>query len=153
MQCALTLDMNQNITMMNTTIRTYLELSHLNTFDERFEYLQLGGGIGRSTFGFDRHINQAFYTSKEWRDIREHVIVRDEGCDLGIIGYEIHVNLLIHHMNPMGIDDILHQEAWILDPDFLITTTHRTHNNIHFGSGNPYPKVVVNRAPGDTNLW
>ncbi len=133
--------------------RTYLELTRLNTFDERFEYLKLGGGVGRATFGFDRHINQQFYTSREWEDVRQYVIFRDEGCDLGILGYEIHVKPLIHHMNPMGVNDILHNEAWILDPKFLITTTHNTHNAIHFAGKNPYPKVVTERSPRDTKLW
>ncbi len=134
-------------------IRSYSELSCLDTFEDRFEYLKLGGGVGRSTFGFDRYINQAFYTSREWRDVRQHVILRDEGCDLGIVGYEIHVEILIHHMNPMNVDDVLNKEDWILDPEFLITTTNTTHNNIHFGSENKGPKVVINRSPRDTKLW
>ena len=133
--------------------RSYSELVKLNTFEDRFEYLKLSGGIGRATFGFDRHINQRFYGSKEWEDVRQHVIFRDEGCDLGIIGYEIHVGPLIHHMNPMTVDDIIHKEAWILDPEFLITTTHNTHNAIHFGGKNLAPKVVIERKPRDTILW
>lgn len=134
-------------------IRSYKEMSILTTFDERFEYLMLGGGVGRSTFGFDRYINQQFYGSREWEDARQYVIARDEGCDLGISGYEIHVNPIIHHMNPMTVDDILHKEEWILDPNYLVLTTHTTHNNIHFGAPNPYPKVVTRRAPRDTKLW
>lgn len=134
-------------------IRSYSELSRFNTFEDRFEYLKLGGGIGRATFGFDRYINQQFYSSMEWQDARQHVIVRDEGCDLGVVGYEIHTELLIHHMNPINVDDILHREAWILDPEFLITTKHRTHNNIHFGSNKVFPKVVTSRSPRDTKLW
>lgn len=133
--------------------KSYSELKSFSTFDERFEYLKLSGGIGRSTFGFDRYINQQFYTSREWKDIRQYVIVRDLGCDLGIAGYEIHINPLIHHMNPMGIDDILHKEAWILNPDFLILTTHNTHNAIHFGTKKLYPKVVIERRPRDTIPW
>lgn len=136
-----------------TKIRTYTELSCLETFEERFQYLKLGGGIGRATFGFDRHINQTFYTSPEWQRVRQYVIYRDNGCDLGIDGYEIHVRPLIHHMNPMTIDDILNKEAWILDPDYLITTTHNTHNALHFGTEKLYPKVVTERSPGDTDLW
>ena len=134
-------------------IRRYSELARLHTFEERFEYLKLGGGVGRATFGFDRHINQRFYNSAEWHDIRNHVIVRDEGCDLGIFGYEIHVEPLIHHINPMTVDDILHAADWILDPEYLITTTKKTHNAIHYGGIDPYPRVVAERSPGDTQLW
>lgn len=133
--------------------RSYSELRRLDTFEDRLEYLKLEGGVGRATFGFDRYINQQFYTSREWQDVRQHVIFRDNGCDLGIIGYEIHVGPLIHHMNPMSVDDIIHGEDWILDPEYLITTTHDTHNTIHYGIGNPYPKVVTERTPQDTKLW
>lgn len=136
-----------------TEIKSYSELTRFNTFDERFEYLKLGGGIGRATFGFDRHINQHFYMSREWHDIRDYVAVRDNGCDLGIEGYEIHVEPLIHHINPMTAEDIVSGEEWILDPEFLITTTHRTHNAIHFGTNKAYPKVVIRRSRRDTTLW
>lgn len=134
-------------------LRTYSELSRFNTFEDRFEYLKLDGSVGRSTFGFDRYINQAFYTSPEWHYVRQHVLVRDDGCDLGIPGYDIHVKPLIHHMNPITVDDILQKEEWILDPEFLITTTHDTHNAIHFGGTSLAPRVVIERAPGDTKLW
>lgn len=134
-------------------IKTYSELSTLDSFDERFEYLKLSGGVGRSTFGFDRHINQQFYTSREWQDVRQYVIFRDEGCDLGIPGYEIHIRPLIHHLNPMVIDDILSHQEWILDPEYLITTTHDTHNAIHYGTESAYPKTVIERLPEDTKLW
>lgn len=136
-----------------TEIRSYSELVNLETFDERFEYLKLGGGVGQATFGFDRWVNQHFYTSWEWRRVRNQVIVRDNGCDLGVFGYEIHVELLVHHMNPMTLEDVSSSAAWILDPNYLITTCLRTHNAIHFGTPNPYPKVVLNRSPGDTRLW
>lgn len=134
-------------------IRTYSELSSFDSFDERFQYLKLGGGVGRSTFGFDRHINQKFYLSREWHDIRQLVIVRDDACDLGVSGYEIPVGPLIHHINPMDVNDILHKEEWILDPEFLITTTHNTHNAIHYGTDILIPKVVMERQPNDTKLW
>lgn len=134
-------------------IRRHSELVRLHTFEDRLEYLRLGGGVGRATFGFDRHINQRFYRSQQWREVRNYVIVRDEGCDLGVIGHEIHVEILIHHMNPMSVDDIVHGADWILDPEFLITTTRMTHNAIHYGGEDPYPKVVAERAPGDTQLW
>jgi hypothetical protein len=134
-------------------IRRYSRLKRLETFDDRFKYLRLQGSVGRSSFGFDRHINQAFYRSREWRDVRDFVIVRDDGCDLGVEGYEIHSELLVHHMNPMDADSIIHKEEWILDPEFLITTTHRTHNAIHFGDEKQIPRKYVERRPGDTSLW
>lgn len=133
--------------------RRYSELSQLMTFDERFEYLKLEGAVGRATFAFDRHINQRFYLSREWHEVREYVIVRDNGCDLGIEGYEIQVSPLIHHINPMNVDDIINREQWILDPEFLIMTTHDTHNAIHYGGQSAYPKVVAERKPNDTRLW
>lgn len=133
--------------------RRYSELEKLSTFSERFEYLKLGGHVGRSTFAFDRYLNQKFYSTREWQDVRQYVIFRDNGCDLGIDGYEIYHRPLVHHMNPMGIEDILEKEEWILDPEFLITTTHSTHNDIHYGIESLTPKVVTERSPNDTNLW
>lgn len=133
--------------------RTFSELSRLDTWEERFEYLKLGGGVGRSTFGFDRYLNQQFYRSREWQDIRSFVLVRDEGCDLGVLGFDIPTAPLIHHMNPMSVDDVIQHSDWILDPEFLITTTHMTHNAIHYGGQNAYPKVVAERRPHDTKLW
>lgn len=135
------------------TIRSYSELSRLETFDERFEYLRLSGNVGSSTFGFDRHINQSFYHSYEWERARQEVIVRDMGCDLGVPGYEIHKEILIHHINPIILADILHGEPWLFDLENLITTTKKTHNAIHYGRPSPYPRVVVNRNPNDTKLW
>src|SRR5262252_8118183 len=104
------------------TTRSYSELRRLDTFEERFAYLKLNGDVGRSTFGFDRFLNQKFYTSSEWKRVRQQVIWRDQGCDLGIPGYEIYAGILIHHINPMVVDDIIHGEEWIFDPEFLITT-------------------------------
>jgi hypothetical protein len=139
---------------MTTTFRRYSEIERLGTFDERFEYLKLDGHVGRSTFGFDRWMNQRFYRSAEWKWARNAVIVRDMGCDLGIRGYEIAFGpLLIHHMNPMTELDIVNGEGWILDPEYLITTSHRTHNAIHYGNKDNLPPVVVQRKPGDTKLW
>jgi|SRR5689334_15414009 len=134
-------------------IKSYSELKKLHTFQERFDYLKLNGVVGRSTFGFDRYVNQKFYTSYDWKAARQAVIIRDDGCDLGIVGYEIHGNLLIHHMNPVSVEDIIHGEEWIFDPEYLITTTHITHNAIHFGNQNLLPKVVTSRTPHDTRLW
>jgi len=136
-----------------TRIKTYSDLIDRITFDERFQYLKLGGSVGHATFGFDRYINQAFYRSFEWKRAREFVIVRDNGCDLGIIGREIHHEILIHHMNPINAEDITNGEAWLIDPEYLITTTKRTHNAIHYGVDLQHPKVVVARKPGDTKLW
>jgi hypothetical protein len=134
-------------------IRSYSELITFDSFEERFDYLKIGGGVGRSTFGSDRYINQKFYSSREWDQVRQYVILRDNGCDLGVIGYEIHVGPLIHHMNPIDVDDIVHREPWILDPEFLILTTNVTHNNLHFGVERKIPKVVVERTHRDTSLW
>jgi hypothetical protein len=134
-------------------VRKYSELRRIETFEERFEYLSLAGQVGEATFGFDRYINQMFYRSREWKDVRHQVIVRDNGCDLGVAGYEIHSQLLIHHMNPMSPDDIRHDDDGILDPQFLITTTHRTHNAIHYGDARLLPRPHVERRPGDTLLW
>jgi hypothetical protein len=133
--------------------RTYLELSRLTTFDERFRYLALHSSVGAATFGFDRYINQAFYTSTQWRHIRNYIIARDEGCDLGIEGYEIHHRIVIHHMNPMEVDNVVHGDEAILDPEFLITTTHKTHNAIHYGNEKLLPRPLVERRQGDTKLW
>jgi hypothetical protein len=138
---------------MMTRIRTFTELIQYKTFEERFEYLKIGGDVGRSTFGFDRYLNQKFYSSWEWKRIRQQVILRDNGCDLGVSGYEIHSELLIHHINPMSIDDIKHGEEWILDWNYLVTTTKATHNAIHYGSDLIMPKVVMERSPNDTKLW
>lgn len=125
----------------------------LETFEERYRYLALRGRVGESTFGFDRYINQMFYRSSEWRNLRYQIIARDDGCDLGVMGYEIHSRLYIHHMNPMDAGDIIEGDSSILDPQFLITTTHRTHNAIHYGDERLLPRPLVPRRPGDTKLW
>jgi len=134
-------------------LRTYAELQSITSFEERYHYLALRGVVGDITFGFDRWINQKFYTSREWKRIRQQVIARDGGCDLGIEGYEIHSRLLIHHMNPMRAHDIVHGNDDILDPNFLITTTHNTHNAIHYGDESLLARPLVDRRPGDTKLW
>ena len=134
-------------------IRTYSEMLRYRTFAERYEYLKLGGSVGESTFGFDRHINQSFYRSYSWKKVREYIIVRDQGCDLGVEGHEIVSELMIHHLNPMTVNDIIHGEEWILNPEYLITTCHDTHNAIHYGDASLLPKPYTPRAPGDTSLW
>lgn len=134
-------------------VRSYSELSRIHTFEGRFDYLMLFGHVGEATFGFDRLLNQQFYTSRSWRVVRDHVVVRDYGCDLGIVGRDIHVALVVHHMNPMTPDDIKHGEDWVLDPEFLITTSHRTHNAIHYGDADQLQALPAERRVGDTTLW
>lgn len=135
-------------------IRTYREMRHLATFEERFLYLKLSGVVGRETFGFDRYLNQDFYRSHLWKQARRDVIARDYGCDLGIEGYEIHDKIYVHHMNPMTRDDILDSSEDILNPDFLICVTHDTHNAIHYGDESLIKRrKYVERRPGDTKLW
>lgn len=142
--------------MMNTNltrIRTYSELIRCRTFEDRFDYLMLSGKVGESTFGFDRWINQDFYRSREWKSVRDQVIVRDNGCDLGVPGYSIHHGLLVHHINPLESGSIIHSEEWILNPEFLITTCHDTHNAIHYGDAKLLRKPYVPRSRNDTQLW
>ena len=134
-------------------IRTYVELSQFDTFEERYRYLRLRGVLGEATFGFDRWLNQRFYKSSEWLSVRKQIIIRDNGCDLGIPGYEIHSGLIVHHMNPVSINDITHGTRDIIDPNFLITTSLRTHNAIHYGDENLLPRGPVVRKKGDTKLW
>lgn len=136
-----------------TTIRTYSNMRRFETFEDRFDYLKLGGGVGRETFGFDRWINQTFYRSRQWQLVRDHVVARDLGRDLGVEGHDIHEKLLVHHMNPMSVEDIVHADESILDPEFLITTTHLTHNAIHYGTEPPARYVLHERSRGDTRLW
>lgn len=134
-------------------IRTYSELRRLATIEERFRYLSLRGNVGEHTFGFERWMNQQFYRSTEWRQIRNHIIVRDNGCDLGVEDFEIHDRVIIHHMNPMTVDDIRDGNADILNPEFLIATSFKTHNAIHYGDERLLPREFVERKPGDTKLW
>jgi len=138
---------------MSTRSRCYSELSQLDSFEDRFDYLSLGGQVGCETFGSNRWINQRFYTSREWRNLREMVIVRDNSCDLGVDGYPIHVRLIVHHMNPLVEEDIIHGTQYALDPEFLICTTHDTHNAIHYGDASLLATPYVPRSPGDTKLW
>lgn len=133
--------------------RTYSEMSTYDSFLERFQYLSLAASVGSTTFGFDRWINQKFYRSREWKSVRNHVITRDSGCDLGCEGYEIHQGLLIHHINPLSVVDITEAKDWILEPEYLITTTHDTHNAIHFGDERLLRRPFVERKQGDTQLW
>ena len=135
------------------SIKKYSELILLPTFEERYKYLQLNGVIGDETFGFDRYINQMFYRSQEWRQVRDYVIVRDNGCDLGIEGHEIRGKILIHHMNPIGIKDIKQVNKFLLDPEYLITTMLSTHNAIHYGDESLLVKDPIERSKNDTCPW
>lgn len=134
-------------------IRTYSELITFPTFKERFNYLKLDGLVGKSTFGFDRYLNQIFYRSQRWKEIRDFVIIRDNGCDLGIEDHEIHSRIVIHHMNPITIEDIRKESEFLLDPEFLICTIHNTHNAIHYGDENLLIKAPIERSKNDTCPW
>ena len=139
---------------MSTIVRTYSELKRLETYEERFDYLRLNGKIGQDTFGFDRIFNQIFYSrSKEWRKVRNEVIVRDNGCDLGVDGYEIHGKILIHHMNPITLNDILEFSDFLINPNYLICTSLLTHNAIHYGNKDLLLNVPKERTLNDTCPW
>jgi len=134
-------------------IRTYSELKRIETFEDRYRYLKLAGVVGAPTFGYERILNQLLYTSDRWRSTRSDIIIRDNGCDLGVKGYKIHSGLLVHHMNPITIEDIEEDRDHIYDPEFLITTVLRTHNAIHYGNENQIAQKPIERRPGDTRLW
>lgn len=133
--------------------RRYSELRRFDFFEDRYDYLSLRGVVGAATFGFDRWINQLFYSSRQWKDVRREVILRDNGCDLGVEGFEIVSGLLVHHMNPLTVKDIENGSEWLLDPEFLITTSKATHNAIHYGDKSLLQKPLKPRRPGDTRLW
>lgn len=134
-------------------IRTYSELISFPTFIERYRYLQLSGAVGKETFGFDRYLNQAFYRSSEWKSVRNQVIVRDNGCDLGIEGYEIQGQVFVHHMNPISPEDIFDYLDLLLNPEYLISTTFHTHNAIHYGNEELLPHDPIIRTQNDTCPW
>lgn len=139
--------------VLTMTIKTYSELAKLKTFKERFEYLKLGGIVGEETFGFDRYLNQMFYKTNEWKSVRDKVIVRDNGCDLGLEGYDIYGRILIHHMNPINLEDIAKRNPDILDPEFLICVAHSTHNAIHYGNEQLLYQGPIERTKNDTCPW
>ena len=138
---------------MLMNIKTYSELSRLKTYKERYQYLRLDNLVGEETFGFDRYINQIFYRSQRWKTVRDTVIIRDNGCDLGVEGYEIHGRILIHHMNPITIKDLEDESEFLLNPEFLITTTHTTHNAIHYGDESLLITAPIERKKNDTCPW
>lgn len=135
-------------------MRTYSGLSKLQTFEDRFRYLMIGGEVGKDTFGFDRYLNQTFYRSAEWQSIRKHVIIRDHGCDLGVIGNDICGHMLIHHMNPIGVRDLIDRSDILLNPEYLITVSHDTHNAIHYGDTKILERnEFAERSPNDQCPW
>ena len=134
-------------------IRTYSKLITLPTFEERYRYLRLGGRVGEDTFGFDRYLNQSFYQTEEWRSVRDYVIVRDGGCDLGIEGREIRERILVHHMNPITKEDILQRTKYLLDPEYLICTIKNTHDAIHYGNESLLLLPPIERTKNDTCPW
>lgn len=134
-------------------IRNYTELSQLKTYEERFEYLRLDGIVGAVTFGHNRYLNQLLYKHPKWLAARDEVIIRDNGCDLGIEGYEIDKRPIVHHMNPITTEDVLMEREWVFDPEYLITTVHNTHNAIHYGDSNLLMKDPVVRTKNDTCPW
>ena len=133
-------------------MKTYTELSKLPTFGDRLNYLLLTGIVGKDTFGFDRYLNQMFYRSREWKDLRDQVIIRDSGCDLGLEGFDICGRILVHHMNPIGLSDLTERSDFLLNPEYLICVSHDTHNKIHYGV-NTEPALPTVRVKGDTTLW
>ena len=139
--------------MNTTTIRMYSQLKQLQTFEERYDYLKLGGVVGEDTFGFDRYLNQNFYRSREWKRVRDEVIMRDNGCDLGIDGHEIRGKILIHHMNPITSEDIHRVSDYLLNPEYLICVTHHTHNAIHYGDESLIVTAPIERTQNDTCPW
>ena len=145
--------MLEKVTTMSKKLRTYSELSQLKTFEERYEYLKLDGNVGVDTFGYDRYLNQVLYRSRKWKSIRDQVIIRDNGCDLGIEGREIASKIIIHHMNPISVDDIEHNTDILFNPEYLITTTHETHNAIHYGDGSKLKLDPIERRANDTCPW
>lgn len=139
--------------MRTMIIRTYSELITIPTFEERYEYLRLGGRVGEETFGFDRYLNQVFYKSNEWRNIRDRVIIRDNGCDLGILDRKIYDRILVHHMNPVSVDDIMKRSEYLLDPEYLICTTKITHDAIHYGDSSLLVTAPIERTKHDMCPW
>lgn len=134
-------------------IRSYSEIITIDNFLDRFNYLKLGGSVGAETFGFDRYINQRFYTSREWLRVRDFVITRDFGCDLGVYGYEIYDKVYVHHMNPINVNDIKMNTDILLNPEYLITTSFNTHNAIHYGDISLLDISYNERSPNDTCPW
>ena len=139
--------------MTTGNIRTYSEMITLKTYEERFDYLKIGGQVGLETFGYDRYLNQILYNTKQWKKFRREIIIRDNACDLACEGYEINYRILVHHINPITVEDIINRNPMIFDPENAITTTHRTHNAIHYGDKNLLVLQPMERTPNDTCPW
>lgn len=135
------------------SIKTYSELITIPTFEERFEYLQLKGSVGKDTFGYDRHLNQVLYRSPEWKRLRNQIVIRDCGCDLACEGYDIHSKVLIHHLNPITVEDVLARSRKVFDPDNLVCVSHNTHNAIHYGGVDLLVTGPIIRTKNDTCPW
>lgn len=135
------------------SIRTYSELITIPTFEERFEYLQLKGSVGKDTFGYDRYLNQVLYRSPEWKRLRNQIIIRDDGCDLACDGYDVYGKVLIHHLNPITIEDVLARSRKVFDPDNLVCVSHNTHNAIHYGDVDLLVTGPIIRTKNDTCPW
>ena len=135
------------------SIRTYSELITIPTFEERFEYLQLKGSVGKDTFGYDRYLNQVLYRSPEWKRLRNQIIIRDGGCDLACDGYDIYDKVLIHHLNPITVEDVLTRSRKVFDPDNLVCVSHSTHNAIHYGDVDLLITGPIIRTKNDTCPW
>lgn len=135
------------------TLKTYSELSKLKTFEDRFQYLRLDGIVGEETFGFDRYLNQILYKSDKWKQCRRGIIIRDNGFDLGCEGYEVHGRILIHHINPITVDDIVNRNPKVFDPEYLILTSHNTHQAIHYGNEDLLVTAPIERSKNDTSPW
>lgn len=139
----------------STLIKTYSEMCHFSSFEDRFEYVKLSGGnVGEDVFGHARYLNQKFYRSKEWKDRRKEIIVRDNGCDLGVEGYDILDRIIMHHLNPLSVEDLVnYNPEKVLHPENLVCVSHLTHEAIHYSNLSILPKLPIERRPGDTKLW
>lgn len=134
--------------------KSYSEMITMSEFDDRFRYAKLDGKVGMDTFGFDRYLNQQFYRSKEWKRLRDQIIIRDNGCDLGVPGHEIYGKIYIHHLNPLSPEDITESTEKLFDPNNLVCVSAETHNAIHYGDESILEKnKIVERSPGDTCPW
>ena len=134
-------------------IKTYSELIAFPTYEERFRYLQLKGAVGKDTFGYDRYLNQILYNSQEWKRFRDKIIIRDNGCDLACEGYDIHGRILVHHINPIRVDDVVNRNPIVFDPENVVCVTHNTHNAIHYGDESLLVLAPVERTKNDTCPW